>query len=547
MTTLDTVICLEPNAAVVDLLSVCDPDAYRGTFRKAIWSRDVLKQRSLASHNARWHTAGSDADDQPLHFGVIIGQLSALSLAERESHLARVLLDKPDSFSVLMTMATLHLNNKERRFVDSLSWYRAAHAVRPKSGVPCIQIGALLFAKGDLDEAIAYYREAFRLDPGLVDAHSWQLAAVHETLAYTLRKQQFWIGAIASLREAIRLDSKRAITHLNLGFALSHEGDLDGAISSYLKALSIDKNFVEAHKQLAVCRDKKGDSEGAIASLHEVIRLEPKNASAHTDLGATLHRKGELREAVIAHLNAIRYGPKLAKAHYEFGSTLCAMRDFEGAVEFLQDAIRLERLDVEGHALLERMDAISHALLGCTFQDQYRLRDSVRELTEAVKLLHPDSSTRKSIQSRLAAVTALLTVDVEKLIEVAAGRATTGNAAEAIRLAQMSGRTLNRFHLAQMLFEEAFEKDPALKNQSLLGHRYQAARCAALAADGKGDDGSSSDPTSAGAPGNGWPQTWRRELRSLRNGRRELARPCMPAWRSGSLDPNGTHTATKPN
>ena len=108
------------------------------------------------------------------------------------------------------------------------------------------------------------------------------IAAVHETLAYTLRKQQFWIGAIASLREAIRLDSKRAITHLNLGFALSHEGDLDGAISSYLKALSVDKNFVEAHKQLAVCRDKKGDSEGAIASLHEVIRLEPKNASAHT-------------------------------------------------------------------------------------------------------------------------------------------------------------------------------------------------------------------------------------------------------------------------
>jgi hypothetical protein len=75
----------------------------------------------------------------------------------------------------------------------------------------------MLKAGGKLDEAIAEYREAIRLNPAGIEAH------------YNLGSTFFALGkpdeAIAELREAIRLAPGFAEAHCNLGHALGAKGE----------------------------------------------------------------------------------------------------------------------------------------------------------------------------------------------------------------------------------------------------------------------------------------------------------------------------------
>ena len=66
--------------------------------------------------------------------------------------------------------------------------------------------------QGKLDEAIADYREAIRLKPDYLEAHS--------NLGVALASQGKPEEAIAECREAIRLKPGLAEAHSNLGFAL---------------------------------------------------------------------------------------------------------------------------------------------------------------------------------------------------------------------------------------------------------------------------------------------------------------------------------------
>ena len=66
--------------------------------------------------------------------------------------------------------------------------------------------------KGQLDEAIAEYKQAITLDP--------KFALAHYNLGIALRAKGQVEAAIAEFKQAIRLDPKLALAHNNLGNAL---------------------------------------------------------------------------------------------------------------------------------------------------------------------------------------------------------------------------------------------------------------------------------------------------------------------------------------
>jgi len=49
-------------------------------------------------------------------------------------------------------------------------------------------------------------------------------------------------GAIAEFKETLRLDPKYAIAHNNMGWVLQQKGDLDGAIVEFKETLRLDPN-----------------------------------------------------------------------------------------------------------------------------------------------------------------------------------------------------------------------------------------------------------------------------------------------------------------
>ncbi len=99
----------------------------------------------------------------------------------------------------------------------------------PEDALLHITLGLALAEKGDLDGAIAEYREAIRLDP--------EYALLHITLGLALEEKGDLDGAIAEYREAIRLDPEYALAHITLGLALAEKGDVAGAIAEFLKVL----------------------------------------------------------------------------------------------------------------------------------------------------------------------------------------------------------------------------------------------------------------------------------------------------------------------
>ncbi len=320
--------------------------------------------------------------------------------------------------------------------------HREALRLDPRLAPAHYNLGRALWAKGDVAGAVAAYREALRLDP--------KLALAHHNLGVALRAKGDLDGAIAAYREALRLDPKYAPTHYNLGHALWDRGDPDGAVTAFKEALRLDPKFALAHNGLGVALRGSGDLAGAVAAYREALRLDPKDAFAHSNLGNALRDGGDLDGAIAAFKEALRLGPKLAPLHYNLGSALREKGDLDGAAAAYREALMLDP---------------KHA----------RARNSLG-LTELLRQLLP------------------------RLPDLAAGRSDPESSAEAATFAFLCAQPFQkRYALAVRLYERAFAAGAKLADNAAAVHRYNAARCAALAAAGKAKDGEALTPADRAA------------------------------------------------
>ena len=88
-------------------------------------------------------------------------------------------------------------------------------------------LGSALKDQGKLDEAVAAYREAIRLEPNHAQAYSG--------LVLALKAQGKLDEAVAAYREAIRLKPDNAEAHFNLGGVLRAQGDYAGSLAMFRK------------------------------------------------------------------------------------------------------------------------------------------------------------------------------------------------------------------------------------------------------------------------------------------------------------------------
>jgi tetratricopeptide (TPR) repeat protein len=85
-------------------------------------------------------------------------------------------------------------------------------------------------------------------------------------------------GAIAAYKEAIRLDPTLTVAHYNLGIALNARTDVEGAIASYRRAIQSDPSHAEAHCNLGHALQSQGQFAAALAALkrgHELGSKRP--------------------------------------------------------------------------------------------------------------------------------------------------------------------------------------------------------------------------------------------------------------------------------
>lgn len=167
--------------------------------------------------------------------------------------------------------------------------------------------GVGLLSSGDLLGAKAEFREALRLQPGLVQARF--------SLGTALYLSGDIDSAIDAYRTVIRQQPDLAHGHLSLGTALMVTHDWAGAQTALQTAVSLQPDSVPAHYNLGLVRDRLGDRRGAIESYREALRLRPDHAEAHYHLGLALKQNKQDIESTKEFLAAARAGVPQAQYH----------------------------------------------------------------------------------------------------------------------------------------------------------------------------------------------------------------------------------------
>jgi tetratricopeptide (TPR) repeat protein len=120
--------------------------------------------------------------------------------------------------------------------------------------------------------------------------------------------------AIAHYRQSLRLNNESAPTHYNLGFALSARGRRDEAIVQFQEALRIDPDYAQAHNNLGAQLQVIGRPGQALDHYRRAVALRPDNIESRTNLGQLLSNQGEVSEAADQFSEALALRPEHPQA-----------------------------------------------------------------------------------------------------------------------------------------------------------------------------------------------------------------------------------------
>ncbi len=443
-----------------------DTDEWRQEFRQAMINRDgeALGRLSQAARRLSLPPSSLELLARALRFTGRPEEAVDLLRWARGRH--------PTDFWIAFNLGN-YLNQgraKERIPVDleeQIGCFRVALALRPEASAAHVNLGSSLRAKGQLDEAIVAFRTAIKIDP--------KHALAYNNLGVALRGKELLDDAIAALRKAIELDPKNALFHKNLGIAWRAKGLLNDAIAAFREAIKIDSKDPEAHLNLGIVLSDRGRLDDAIAEYHRAIALDPKDAGAYHNLANALRDKGQLDAAIAALRQAIELDPMEAGAHYNLGKALSAKGRLDDAIVAYRQAIAVQPFDAEAHCnlggVLARQGRFAESLV------YYRRGHELG--SKQPNWRYPSAEWVRRAERKAAAE--------EKLAAIEKGTYQPRDNDERLLLVQVC-RVKQLIRAAAHLYAEAFAADAKLAADLKAGHRYDAARAAALAAAGRGSD-----------------------------------------------------------
>lgn len=230
---------------------------------------------------------------------------------------------------------------------DSITLYRHTLAVTSGNYLILNNYGIALAEQGDLDGAIAQYREALRVWP--------QSANAHINLGAAYAHEENFDEAIREYGEALRIKPDYALAMTDMAKALAAQGKGNEAIAQYEQALKLDPTLAGAHRDLALLLMKAGRRDEAQTHEQAAQRLEPFSVKAPINMGVALAQAGRLDEALASFAEAVRIDPNSVEAHFNLGVTLAKLnRQAEAAQEF-REVLRLKPDAGPARAWLEKL------------------------------------------------------------------------------------------------------------------------------------------------------------------------------------------------
>lgn len=180
-----------------------------------------------------------------------------------------------------------------------------------------------------------------------------------------LARQGNMQGAIAAYRQALQRDPHLSGAHYELAEIMSASNSAsqrEEAEKEYSAALTDNSLEEKALCGLAALELQRSDFDAASQHFAEAIRLEPKDAAANDGMGVVLISLGRLKEAKPYLVYAVELEPKNASVRYRLsqldrrlGDLAAAKRDMDEFIRLREDQERIDRAlkDMRGQLLVQ--------------------------------------------------------------------------------------------------------------------------------------------------------------------------------------------------
>ena len=432
---------------LLHIARLADPDpAWANRLRDPAAWRDPKKLRILADD--------ASTAFKPLpahHFGILSTLLADPSEGIRL--LREALRRRPNDFWLNWEMGKVYW--QDGKFMEAAQSFRIVIALRPDNPFAFSYLGAALIMAGEFDEAIAQLRQGIKLDSKHTN--------LHRNLVIALIKAGRTNEALAASQRLLEADPTNVQAVFNVGISLAVAKQHQAAIPLFQKAIEMDPSSSQIHYNHGVALAMTGRNEEAVTAFRDAVKLDPTNVASHYGLGAVLLEIGK-HELAIAEFEWIirEVDPKVKRGDAELG---------EGVYyHYARARSQLARALL----CLGRFAAAQSAAQSA--------RASLR-LTQA---------GLDELGSYLVLCKHLLPLE-SKLPAILAGTAIPEDPATVRALAEWYCQ-LKRLPVAAVrLYDVVFAKQPSLADDLTAKHRFLAARAAALAGSGSGEDAAKLD------------------------------------------------------
>ena len=194
------------------------------------------------------------------------------------------------------------------------------------------------YTQAGWNNAIRYYEQALRLDPGfalaycgLADNYAYMGSVVMPEKEAIAKEKEF-------AQKALQLDPQLAEAHMSLGLALVAAFDWRKGMKEFDRALELNPNLAFAYELQAWTLNGLGRFEEAMSKDKQAIELDPLNPFLQMSLSFFQYWAGRYDDAIAQARKTLEMDPNSAISHLLIGLSFLKKGDTAGAIEELQKA-----------------------------------------------------------------------------------------------------------------------------------------------------------------------------------------------------------------
>lgn len=188
---------------------------------------------------------------------------------------------------------------------------------------------------------------------GGVSAREAQAANLSNLGAALLLEREY-VQALPQLLEARRLSPANADVENYLGLAYYGMKEYDLALESYGEALRLDRSRTDVHNNMGLVHLAKGEYDAALSEFNICLGdlVYQKQYLPLANIGTVYMTMGRLDEALAPLTRAMEVAPDFGKAYQLAGRVYLKQNKIMDAVDYLNNAARLDPNDYETHLAL---------------------------------------------------------------------------------------------------------------------------------------------------------------------------------------------------